>query len=132
MGRHQVFGAQRQQVVDAGQQHPGVAVLLAPDGEDVEQHRPDQVVHSRPQLGEPIGDRIVGVGGGQGDMNGEAGHGDGGRGTERVRGRHEHRGEGGMGRVAVEVTQSHVHPAVRAGFGQVDGELLHQAPRIGR
>ena len=40
----EMLGAEREEVVDPGQQHLRIAVLLSADGEDVEQHRPHEVV----------------------------------------------------------------------------------------
>ena len=45
-------------VVEAGEQDPRVAVLLAADGEHVEQRRPRQVVDAHRQFGKPDRDRV--------------------------------------------------------------------------
>ena len=73
VGGHQVLRRQAQQLVDARDQDPGVAVLLTSDGEHVEQHRPHQIVHRQPQLRKPVGDRVVGVRGCRVDLDAQAG-----------------------------------------------------------
>ena len=61
MGGHQMFGFQRQQVVNPADEHLRVAIFLAADGENVEKDRPDQVVDGHTQACEPESHRIVGI-----------------------------------------------------------------------
>ncbi len=60
-------------MVEAGQQHTWVAVLLGADGEHVEQCRPDEVVDRHAERGEPVGHRVVRVGRGRLHLDLEAG-----------------------------------------------------------
>ena len=74
MGGHQVLGLQRQQVVNPADEHLRVAILLASNGENVEKHRPDQVVHGHAEAFEPESHRIVGIRGRMSDFDGQSGH----------------------------------------------------------
>ena len=48
-------------VIQAAEQDARIAVFLAPDGEDIEEGGPDDVVHAGSLFREPDGDRVVGV-----------------------------------------------------------------------
>ena len=107
-----VFRVQAQHMVNARQQHLGVAVFLAPDREDVEQGRPDNVLHADSQVRKPEGDGIIGVGRRVGDLHRQAGDAQGLSAPKR-RGRcHMARCERCVARVAEEKAQPHVDRAV--------------------
>jgi hypothetical protein len=61
VGADQVRSPTLSETINAGQQHPGIAVLLTANRKDVEQGRPDQVVHAQVELFEEEGDRVVAV-----------------------------------------------------------------------
>jgi len=132
MRGNKMLGSQRHQVIDASDQHLGIPIFLAPDGEDVEQHRPHQVVHRDAKGGEPVGDRVIGIGGCVGDFDGQTGDLDRCPLAEGVRGRDEHTREWRMRGVPVEVTESDVDHTIGTIGGQHHGELLEQAAPVGR
>ena len=111
---NEVIGIERQQVIETAQQHAWVAVLLAADGEDVEQQWPHEVVYAHAKRREPVGDRIVGIGGCVGDFNGEARHGDGGIAGERVGCRDVAVAKRSVRGIAIEVAETHVDNCVFA------------------
>ena len=57
----EMFRIESGDVIQAAEQDARIAVFLAPDGKDIEEGRPDDVVHARSLLREPDGDRVVGV-----------------------------------------------------------------------
>ena len=57
----EMFRIESGDVIQAAEQDARIAVFLAPDGEDIEEGRPDNVVHTGSLLREPDGDRVVGV-----------------------------------------------------------------------
>ena len=61
MGGQQMLSSERTQVVKSVDQHPRVTVFLSPDGEDVKERRPHQVVNRHAQLREPEGHGIISV-----------------------------------------------------------------------
>ena len=131
VGRHQVVGVQRQQVVDAVQHDAWVAVLLAANGEHVEQHRPHEVVHGRAEFGEPVGDRVVGVGRCGLHVHREAGHLQFACPVEGSVHGHVARREGRVRRVAVVEPEAHVRARVGPVDRQRDGELFDEAAPVG-
>ena len=59
MGTHQMFWIEVCDLVNAVEQDPGVAVLLAPDCEHVEQRRPHDVVDTQVEFREEHIDVVV-------------------------------------------------------------------------
>ena len=128
----QVLRGKRAEVVNASEQDPGIAVLLATNRKHIEQRRPNEVVNRKPERWEPERHGVIGVGWCRGDVHLQSGHVDRAGGIERLRRLDVTGGEGCVGGGPEELAEPNVERAIGALGGELERELLDQTARIGR
>jgi len=69
-----MFRCEAKDMINASDQNLRIPVRFAPDRKDVEQGRPDKVLHANAKGGKPQGDGVIGVRGRVGHLQVKAGN----------------------------------------------------------